>query len=96
MLCISDSQRSGCQTRDDKDKGAARGGEEDLPLHPHQAPRPRRHGARRPHVQGQRAVGHNRQARDREVRPRGEAEETGLRCKWIQIYPAQLRGFSIK
>jgi hypothetical protein len=26
-------------------------------------------------------VGHHRQTRDREIRPRGEAEETGLRCK---------------
>ena len=50
-------ERAGCAEGDDKDKGAAGGGEKDLAEHQDQAPRAGRDGRGRPEGEGQRAVG---------------------------------------
>merc|ERR1712088_989377 len=55
-------ERAGCAKGDDKDKGAAGGGEKDLAEHQDQAPRAGRDGRGRPEGEGQRVVGGDREA----------------------------------
>lgn len=61
-----------------QDQRATGRGEEDLPFHPHQAADHRGSISRQAPPESHRTLGMHYQARDREIRPRGETEEAGL------------------